>query len=59
MAQPEVAVAPALKPGDKVKEKYEIAKTLGAGGFGAVFEVVDGKTKERLALKVNINFLIF
>lgn len=45
---------PIIKPGDTVKDKYEVVRTLGTGGFGAVFEVRDKKTKERLALKVNV-----
>lgn len=38
--------------GDVIKDRYEVVKQLGQGGFGAVFEAKDKKTGEVCALKV-------
>lgn len=52
MALRHAVAAPIIKPGDTVKDKYDVVRSLGQGGFGAVFEVCNKKTKERFALKV-------
>jgi predicted Ser/Thr protein kinase len=38
--------------GQLVDDRYRVVRKLGAGGMGAVYEVVKEGTKERLALKV-------
>lgn len=46
--------------GDVLKGQYEVKVMLGQGGFGAVFEVMDRKSKEQLALKVKfLNCCLF
>lgn len=39
-------------PGDIVGGRFEVIRELGEGGFGAVFEVLDRKSKETYAMKV-------
>lgn len=41
-----------LARGSTFHEHYEIVRPLGAGGMGVVFEVLDGRTARRRALKV-------
>lgn len=50
---PPAAKKPIVNVGDVLKEKYEVVKQLGQGGFGAVFQAKDKKTGELHALKVN------
>lgn len=38
--------------GDCVGNKYDLIIQLGEGGFGAVYEVADRRTKLRYAMKV-------
>jgi serine/threonine protein kinase len=49
MPQPNVAVLPV---GSRFMERYEIVRCMKAGGMGAVYEVVDQKTRRRRALKI-------
>lgn len=46
------AVVRSVVVGDIINDKYEVTKELGEGGFGLVLEVIDRRTKERLAMKV-------
>ncbi len=41
-----------LSPGDIVDERYKVVRKLGAGGMGAVHEVVRFADKKRVAMKV-------
>jgi len=43
--------------GDLVDGRFKIRQVLGQGGFGAVFEVLDYKSKRPAALKVIIKFI--
>lgn len=43
-----------LKKGELFGQNYCIVKFIGRGGFGAVYEVHDLRTKEPFALKVCI-----
>jgi eukaryotic-like serine/threonine-protein kinase len=49
MAEPNVAV---MAVGSRFQGRYEIVRCLKAGGMGAVYEIVDDKTRRRRALKV-------
>jgi eukaryotic-like serine/threonine-protein kinase len=49
MAEPNVVV---LAAGSRFHGRYEIVRCLKAGGMGAVYEVIDDKTRRRRALKV-------
>lgn len=49
MVEPNVAV---LARGSRFQGRYEIVRCLKAGGMGAVYEVIDDKTRRRRALKV-------
>ena len=40
------------KPGDKIKNRYEIIKQIGMGTFGKVFHCHDRKHKDMVAIKV-------
>lgn len=46
----------ALKPGDIVKQRYQIVKQLGQGGFGAVYRAEDLSLKTFCALKENLDY---
>jgi serine/threonine protein kinase len=48
---PENAVI-ALQPGASFHERYRVVRRLKAGGMGAVYEVVDERTKSPRALKI-------
>lgn len=39
-------------PGDIIDGRFEVIRELGEGGFGAVVEVVDRKSKGNYAMKV-------
>ena len=41
-----------LQPGHIVKERWKVAKKIGGGGFGEIYEGVDLVTKELVALKL-------
>lgn len=41
-----------INTGDVIRQRYEIQHSLGAGGYGVVFEVLDRETKEQCAIKV-------
>ncbi|KFD52727.1 hypothetical protein M514_06383 [Trichuris suis] len=41
-----------IKPGDVIKERWEIVKTIGSGGFGQVFRAHDKKYNRDVAIKV-------
>ncbi|MEZ4408511.1 MAG: protein kinase [Polyangiales bacterium] len=43
---------PALHPGDRVDDRYEVVRLLGEGGFGAVYEAHHLGLDRRVALKV-------
>lgn len=40
-----------FKPGDVIAGQFEVVRTVGRGGMGVVYEVVDRLTRQRLALK--------
>lgn len=48
----ETLEAVALEPGTVVGERYRVGERLGAGARGAVFEAIDQRTGQALALKV-------
>ena len=52
------AVAHLMAPGDVFHEHYEIVRCIGAGGMGAVYEVVNRQTQGKLALKVMLQKLL-
>jgi len=41
-----------LNPGTIFSDRYEIARLIGEGGMGAVYEAINRETKTRVALKV-------
>ncbi|CAH1960187.1 unnamed protein product [Acanthoscelides obtectus] len=41
-----------LEPGHVIKERWKILKKIGGGGFGEIYEGLDLKTREQIALKV-------
>ena len=41
-----------LTPGEEFQKRYRIQRTLGEGGFGAVYEALDPTVGRRVALKV-------
>ncbi|XP_071450606.1 tau-tubulin kinase homolog Asator isoform X2 [Hetaerina americana] len=41
-----------LQPGHVVKERWKVARKIGGGGFGEIYEGLDLVTKEQVALKV-------
>ncbi len=51
-----VTTGRALAPGDVVAERYEVVRTLGEGGMGAVYEVRRRSDGRALALKMMTNF---
>lgn len=52
---PEIYERP--KVGQTVKNKYNVIKELGEGGFGVVLEVVDRASSEHYAMKVSLKIL--
>ncbi|MBN1669098.1 MAG: protein kinase, partial [Anaerolineales bacterium] len=46
----------ALKPGEIIKQRYCIVKSLGQGGFGAVYRAEDLSLKTFCALKENLDY---
>uniref|UniRef100_A0A915L6Y3 Protein kinase domain-containing protein n=1 Tax=Romanomermis culicivorax TaxID=13658 RepID=A0A915L6Y3_ROMCU len=46
---------PNVKEGEVVNNRFTIVKLLGAGGFGAVYEVDDAKTKQKAAMKLELH----
>ena len=45
-------MAVALKPGDVFSGRFRVERAIGRGGMGAVYEVVEESSGQRLALKV-------
>ncbi|KAL1237484.1 Tau-tubulin kinase 1 [Trichinella pseudospiralis] len=43
-----------IKPGSVLFNRFEVIRKLGAGSFGAVFEVIDGERGSRVAIKLEI-----
>jgi len=43
---------PALQPGDVIADRFEILQPLGKGGMAEVFEAIDRKLGERVAIKI-------
>lgn len=41
-----------LQPGHVVKERWKVARKIGGGGFGEIYEGQDLLTREPVALKV-------
>jgi eukaryotic-like serine/threonine-protein kinase len=55
MAQPNMAV---LAVGSRFNGRYEIVRCLKSGGMGAVYEVLDQKTRRRRALKIMLPAIV-
>ncbi|XP_063724654.1 probable serine/threonine-protein kinase DDB_G0282963 isoform X3 [Symsagittifera roscoffensis] len=41
-----------LQPGAVIKERWQIVKKIGGGGFGEIYRALDGNTKEIVAVKL-------
>src|SRR5688572_6034005 len=52
------APAAGLSTGGTFNGRYEIVRCIRAGGMGAVYEVVDKKTRRRRALKVMLPSIV-
>lgn len=46
-----------LKPGDRLKNRYEIVSTLGQGGFGCTYKAIDHLVNRFVAIKASENNL--
>ncbi|HSP69699.1 MAG TPA: protein kinase, partial [Bryobacteraceae bacterium] len=49
---PGILAAASIQPGDLVAQRFEIIRPIGRGGMGEVFEALDRKLGERVAIKV-------
>jgi eukaryotic-like serine/threonine-protein kinase len=49
---PGILSASVIHPGDAVADRFEILRLIGRGGMGEVFEALDRKLGERVAIKV-------